>query len=113
MAKLVEYSEIDNARPRTVAVSATAVLLSDTRLGLTRRKSIFITPTTGSLVVTIVKCDDKSQVVAGSGYVIITNQPYAENDDINSDCWQGRYYVIANGAGNIAVTEVFESPGKI
>lgn len=113
MAKLVTYEEIDLSTPRAVAVSATALELSSTRLGKTRRKSIVIIPTTGAIVVTVVKADSVVGITAGVGIVLTANQSYAENDDAKSDCWQGAIQVIANGAGSVSVTETFEAPGKL
>lgn len=106
MGKIIEYEEIDLSSPRTVSVSGTAAELSSSRLGLQRRTFFSIIPLTAGVTVTISFGDQTA--VALQGISLIQNQPFSMSDSEEFKCWQGAIQVVASGAGNVAVTEIFE-----
>lgn len=106
---IVTQSEIELSTPQTVAVTATAKILSYSRLGRTRRTSICITPLTAGVTVTVVE-GEIDQCVANAGYVLQQYQPFLDSDQSGAKCWQGAVCVVASGAGNISVSEIFANP---
>lgn len=102
---VVQLSEIELAAPRSVAVSSTEAEISPTRLGRTRRTSLFIVPTSAGVVVTISKGD--LPAVQNAGYVLQQGQAYVEADGDNFNCYQGAVHAVSSAGGNIAIVEVF------
>lgn len=108
MADVVTYDEIERTAPRTVSISGTAIELSATRLGLKRRKSFVLVPTTAGVTATIIKGGEFGSGAVLAGIPLGANQLYGEADSDNFNCWQGPINVIASGAGAISISETFD-----
>jgi hypothetical protein len=108
MGRIVTEEDIEATSPRSVAVTTASSVLSQSRLGRTRRKSITIIPLTAAVTVTIVKTDPSGTAVANKGIVLTANQPMTESDFGDSKCYQGAYLVVGSGNGTVAVSEDFE-----
>lgn len=107
MSRLVELSDIEPSTPQTVTVGATAVTLSEKRLGKTKRSFFSIVPITAGVTVTIVFGEGTAAVNAG--LPLQAGQPFIQSLDINGrGVYQGDIQAIASGPGSVAFVEIFE-----
>jgi len=107
MSRPVRDADIDGTSPQLLAVSGTAVTLSDTRLGKARRIFLSIIPITAGITVTVVLGDISPAV--GQGIQLSQTQPFVQSDDANGKgTFQGTVQAIASGGGYVAMTEIFQ-----
>jgi hypothetical protein len=103
---LVTFEDIQLGTPRIVDVSATAAQLSASRLGASARKIFYIVPLTAGVIVTISPVEQTATAL--KGFVLTQYQPYIEARSAGYEPYQGAWQVVASGAGQISVVEVFD-----
>ena len=86
--------------------TASQQILPSREGGARKRTQLMIFPLTAGATVTITK--GVVAAVAGTGIVLITNQPYTEATDGGYACWQGEVQGIADMAANVSIVESFE-----
>ena len=102
----VTDKEINSVTPELITVGASEVVLSDTRLGKSRRIFYSIVPVTAGVICTITFGD--APAVALTGLPLGQYQPLIDCAGDTYQPYQGTIKCIASAGGQISIMERFE-----